>query len=188
MQDSVSFPMLVVCAFDAALALLLAATIGCCLHLSRRMRQMQESRHLLADMIARFDEATERATRATDALRETTRASAEQLQTRMDKADFIAGDLAFMIEKGGKLAEQLGQTLLSPPSPTRPAAVKPVPTPVPPPPASPAVTASLEAALARLADATAPLRKSAAPLPAYVGQPRTRAERELIAALKGEKK
>ena len=194
---------------DGGLAVLLVATIAYCAKLSRRIRLLQDSRSELAEMIARFDHATERATASVTELQSLSKRITDALQLKIEKANFLADDLAFLIEKSTKLAQQL-ESVKKPRA--EPIAEKPKSASVPKPffetllphprsvagpspamePSSPVassrarVASSLEAVLQRLASSAA---ATEAPMPSAAGNeatqvPRTEAERELIEALK----
>ncbi len=95
--------------FDATLALLLIVTISYCSKLNKKIRQLQDGRSELAEMIARFDQSTERATHSLAELQTVSKKITEALQLKIDKANFLADDLAFLIEKSSKLTTQLEQ-------------------------------------------------------------------------------
>ncbi len=192
---------LVTLLFEGLLAVLLAATIGYCARLIKRIRQMQDSRGELAEMIGRFDSATGRATAAMAELQTVSKKITDALQLKIEKANFLADDLAFLIEKSAKLAAQLEEAKRQP----KPEAPKPEPKPffeagkpaqfikhkLPPVSGSEPYKAnaagnsttrtntSLEAVLQRLAAGAMADEK-----PASGPAPRTDAERELLEALK----
>lgn len=95
--------------FDGGLAVLLVITIGYCSRLSSRIRVLQDSRGELASMIAQFDQATARATASMSELQTVSKRITDALQLKIEKANFLADDLAFLIEKSSKLASQLEQ-------------------------------------------------------------------------------
>ena len=193
--------------FDGGLSILLMVTIGYCARLNRRIRVLQDSRSELAGMITQFDQATGRAMTSLAELQTTSKRITEALQLKIDKANFMADDLAFLIEKSGKLSQQL-DSLKNPAQPTAPKPAVPAPAvqtatqakPKPstfltPPSAQDDLSstakssASLEALLSRLAfppgepqPAIKPAPRPAMPKTPY--GPRTDAERELLEALK----
>lgn len=200
--------------FDCMLAILLIATISYCSKLSRRLRLLQDSRGELAGVITQFDNATNRATAAIAELQTVSKKITEALQLKIDKANFLADDLAFLIEKSTKLATQLEQQAKAqrlpagvvPSADSKPAAnVEPKPlffeasekpltkTIIMPPPAATQANAatgyrnasSLEAILQRLAPGVA-VNGAAKPAAEADEKPalRTGAERELLEALK----
>lgn len=86
---------------------LLAVTISYCWMLNRRIKVLQDSKSELAQLLKHFDESTQRASDSIIALQTASKKIGENIQLRIDKANYLLDDLAFMIEKGGKLAEQL---------------------------------------------------------------------------------
>lgn len=94
-------------ALDCLLAVLLVATIYFCHRLNLRVKQLQDSKSELARLIKQFDETTERATASIIDLQSATKRIGENIQSKIDKANFLADDLSFMIEKGSKVADQM---------------------------------------------------------------------------------
>jgi hypothetical protein len=165
--------------FDCLLAGLLIATISYCAKLSRRIKLLQDSKGELAEMITQFDTATERAMSSLAELQTVSKKITDALQLKIEKANFLADDLAFLIEKSTKLTVQLEQAKAPPAAPTKTTfepkalfgAAK-----------SQSTNSSIEAALNRLASSA-----SAEPKifqSSDSSQVRTNAERELIEALK----
>lgn len=177
--------------FDVGLAVLLVVTIGYCARLSKRIRLLQDGRGELATMIAQFDQATGRAVTSFAELQSVSKRITEALQLKIDKANFLADDLAFLIEKSNKLMRELEQLNVKrtaemastpkpqqgpsqpqsyfkapPPAPAvnslKPAASRATVLPPPETPASVATAASLEALLNRLASGTGIAPQSAA--------------------------
>jgi len=89
------------------IVVLLAVTIGYCWVLNRRIRILQDSRSELAQLLKHFDESTQRASESIIALQTASKKIGENIQLRIDKANYLIDDLAFMMEKGSKLANQL---------------------------------------------------------------------------------
>ena len=193
--------------FDAGLSVLLIVTIGYCSRLSKRIRVLQDTRSELAGMIAQFDKATNQAMTSLGELQTVSKRVSEALQLKIEKANFIADDLAFLIEKSTKVANQLQQVkpaVVVPAAPVKvsPPAIEPVsffpatqpakPKPGTYPPSASSSeaaksSASLEALLNRLAFPTASAgtaSKAPAPKPQQPQMLRTDAERELLEALK----
>jgi hypothetical protein len=192
---------------DGGLAVLLIVTIGYCRGLSRRIRVLQDGRGELAGMIAQFDQATARAAAGVIELQTVSKRVTEALQLKIEKANFLADDLAFLIEKSSKLAAQLEQARTAAaklhaaaeprPAPQASAAGSAKPKPAAPVSGQPKPAemssaarsvSSLEALLNRLAlptagAATAPA-KPPSPKPQQPHTLRTDAERELLEALK----
>jgi hypothetical protein len=86
---------------------LLAVTISYCWVLNRRIKLLQDSKSELAQLLKYFDESTERASESIVALQTASKKIGENIQMRIDKANFLLDDLAFMIEKGSKVANQM---------------------------------------------------------------------------------
>ena len=86
---------------------LLATTIGYCWLLNRRIRILQDSKSELAQLLSHFDESTQRASESIIALQTASKKIGESIQQRIDKANYLLDDMAFMIEKGNKMANNL---------------------------------------------------------------------------------
>lgn len=199
-------PAIISLVFNATLAVLLIVTISYCYKLNIKIRQLQDGRSELASMIAMFDKSTERATASLTELQSVSKKITEALQLKIDKANFLADDLAFLIEKSTKLTTQLEQQLKARNEGVRPQVQSPAPSfasssaaqEVHPAKAQPTKSgieqllaasgqqsqgpsvASIEAMLQKLAN-PAPAKRPAAQDDATA---RTDAERELINALK----
>ena len=89
------------------IAALLVVTIGYCWLLNRRIKILQDSRSELASLLKHFDESTQRASESIIALQTASKKIGENIQFRIDKANYLMDDLSFMIEKGNKLANQI---------------------------------------------------------------------------------
>ncbi len=195
--------------FDCILGILLIATINYCSKLSKRIRLLQDSRGELAGMISQFDTATQRAMTSLGELQTVSKRITEALQLKIDKANFLADDLAFLIEKSAKLATQLEQAKagrtpeIAPKTKAvfepalefepkqGPQLVKPKPITFPSAPAQSGSAntqarsvSSLEAVLQRLSANVASGHTSESIYTPSSGAPRTSAERELLEALK----
>ena len=92
---------------DIIVAVLLITTIVYCLKLNARIRVLQDSKSELAQLIEKFDQSTHKATHSINEIHKASKKIAENMQARLDKANFLADDLAFMIEKGSKLADRM---------------------------------------------------------------------------------
>ncbi len=92
---------------DALVATLLVVTIVYCWRLNSRIRTMQNSKGELAQLIRKFDEATERASASIVELQTVSKKVSTSIKEKIDKANFIADDLSFMIDRGSKLADQM---------------------------------------------------------------------------------
>lgn len=111
---------------DALLGTLLVLTITYCWVLNRRIRVLQDSKGELAKLIRHFDESTNKASSSVVALQSTSKRISETIQERVEKANFIADDLAFLIDKANKLADRLEDRMKEARSPARPVVEMPV--------------------------------------------------------------
>src|ERR1700733_4725976 len=98
-------------AFNLALNILIVAllvvTIGYCWLLNRRIRVLQDSKSELAQLLKHFDESTQRASESIIALQVASKKIGENIQFRIDKANYLMDDLSFMIDRGNKLTNQM---------------------------------------------------------------------------------
>jgi hypothetical protein len=92
---------------DLIVAALLGITIFYCTKLNKRIRILQDSKNELAQLIHQFDESTQMATRSISEIHVVSRKINESIKTKLEKANYIVDDLAFMIEKGNKLADRM---------------------------------------------------------------------------------
>jgi hypothetical protein len=92
---------------DIVIVGLLGATVVYCWILNKRIKILQDSKSELAQLLHHFDESTRRASDSIIALQTASKKIGENIQNRIDKANFLLDDLAFMIEKGNKLANQM---------------------------------------------------------------------------------
>lgn len=195
-------PAIVSLVFNAMLAVLLVVTIIFCYRLTIKIRQLQDGRGELAAMIAHFDKSTERANLSLAELQNVSKKITDALQLKIDKANFLADDLAFLIEKSTKLANQLEQLqkqraeqAKSYTASTASSTQMSEPTPSKQPPVKSGIeqllassgqshtpsVASIEAMLQKLANTQPPKRSATQDSETH---PRTDAERELLNALK----
>jgi hypothetical protein len=86
---------------------LLMATISYCWVLNKRIKILQDGKSELANLLQYFDESTARASESIVALQSASKKIGENIQTRIDKVNYLMDDLAFMVEKGNRLANQL---------------------------------------------------------------------------------
>lgn len=92
---------------NAVIIVLLAITIGYCWLLNRRIKVLQDSRGELAQLLKHFDDSTQRASESIVALQGASKKIGDNIQNRIDKANYLLDDLSFMIEKGNKIANQM---------------------------------------------------------------------------------
>ncbi|MDX1974885.1 MAG: DUF6468 domain-containing protein [Rickettsiales bacterium] len=86
---------------------LLMVTISYCWMLNRRIKVLQDSKSELAQLLRYFDESTQRASDSIVSLQNTSKKIGDNIQGRLEKANDMLDDLAFMIEKGNKVANQI---------------------------------------------------------------------------------
>lgn len=86
---------------------LLGVTIFFCLKLNRRIRVLQDSKSELAQLIEKFDLSTQQATFSIQEIHKASKKINENIQVKLDKANYLADDLAFMIEKANKMADRM---------------------------------------------------------------------------------
>ena len=144
---------------DLMVAALLLVTIIYAWILNQRLSQLRRNRDDLAKVVSSFNEATARAEAGIPKMRKAADESGAALQERVEKAQSLRDDLAFMIERADAMADRLEQavrvsreeirTQQSPaataarPAPVRMAPVAPNPPPVTPA-AAPAIDPDLD--------------------------------------------
>lgn len=102
---------------------LLGVTIFFCLKLNKRIRILQDSKSELAQLIEKFDLSTQQATFSIQEIHKASKKINENIQVKLDKANYLADDLAFMIEKANKMADRMEGNISSSRGPvTRPSA------------------------------------------------------------------
>lgn len=89
------------------LCALLGITLYYCWRLDRYMKILRDSKGELAKTVESLNESTTKAQHAVAELRANAQAVVDKLQGKIEKAEFMADDLAYMIEKSNKLAENL---------------------------------------------------------------------------------
>ncbi|MBI2586235.1 MAG: hypothetical protein HYW28_10275 [Rhodospirillales bacterium] len=88
---------------DILVAILLVVTIGYAIVLNQRLGRLRRDKAQLERLAASFGESTTRAEESILKLKKT----AELLQERIDKAQALRDDLAFLIDRGGQAADSL---------------------------------------------------------------------------------
>ena len=182
---------------NVLIVVLLAATIGYCWVLNRRIKILQDSKSELGQLLKYFDESTQRASESIIALQTASKKIGESIQARMDKANFLLDDLVFMIEKGNKMTNQMEAGLAVGRARSRVLAEEPA---VDAEPAAPIVetpkpvertqsnkdktVASLEAVLERVVGRKQPKAETTR---SAAGAARSRTEQELLDMIKGNK-
>ncbi|MDY0241248.1 MAG: DUF6468 domain-containing protein [Rhodospirillaceae bacterium] len=114
---------------DIIVAILLAATIAYAVMLNRRIGQLRRDRDDLAKLIAAFNDATARAEAGIPKLRRAAEEAGTGLQERVEKAQSLRDDLAFLIEHADSMANRLEGAVRSVRSDARVGAMTQAPTP-----------------------------------------------------------
>jgi cell division septum initiation protein DivIVA len=124
---------------DVMVAALLAVTIVYAFVLNQRLSQLRRNRDDLAKVVASFNDATARAEAGIPKLRKAAEESGQALSERVEKAQSLRDDLAFMIERADAMADRLEEAVRTareevrgPQSANRPTAARSAPTPPPP--------------------------------------------------------
>ncbi|WP_235062944.1 DUF6468 domain-containing protein [Paramagnetospirillum caucaseum] len=162
---------------DLIVSVLLIATIGYAWMLNQRLSSLRKNRDDLAKTIAAFNEATLRAESSIPKLRKAAEESGQTLQERVEKAQSLRDDLAFMIERADTMANRLENAVRSArsdgvkaaPEPRGNAQIGTASTPTMPPPRMAGNRAAAIAAAAAASEAES--------------DDRSEAERELLRAL-----
>ncbi|WP_421951626.1 DUF6468 domain-containing protein [Pelagibacterium sp.] len=94
---------------EIAVAALLATTIGYCIVLNGRIKNLQADRAALQQMIADLVQATTMANGAIKGLRETAVEADERLNTRLNEAERFAIELANHVNAGQAVMERIAK-------------------------------------------------------------------------------
>lgn len=93
-------------ALDIALIGLMAAAIGYCVVLNRKLRTLRDSQAEMAKLIAAFDRATVQVGHGLQELR-TAGAKAGDIGQKLERGKAMLAELSFVIETGERLADRL---------------------------------------------------------------------------------
>ena len=96
---------------DVMVAALLLVTIIYAWVLNQRLSQLRRNRDDLAKVVASFNDATARAEAGIPKLRKAAEETGLALQERVEKAQSLRDDLAFMIERADAMADRLEQAV-----------------------------------------------------------------------------
>jgi hypothetical protein len=113
---------------DGLIVILLIATIAYAVILNQKLNLLRKNKDDLSRMIANFNEATVRAESSIPRLRKAADEARQALQEKVEKAQQLRDDLAFMIERGDSMANRLESSVrmargeTRPTAPARPAA------------------------------------------------------------------
>lgn len=92
---------------DLIIAVLLAATIAYASILNGKLNQLRKNRDDLAKLVAAFNDATARAEAGIPKLKRASEEASSTLIDRVEKAQSLRDDLAFMIERADAMANRL---------------------------------------------------------------------------------
>lgn len=98
---------------DLVVSVLLTATIGYAWMLNKRLSSLRKNRDDLAKTILAFNDATVRAESSIPKLRKAAEEAGLTLQERVEKAQSLRDDLAFMIERADTMANRLENAVRS---------------------------------------------------------------------------
>jgi hypothetical protein len=163
-------------ALDGLLIIFLALALVYAVQLNRQLARMRADQAELERLAVRFAEASGRAEDGIARLKVAVGASRDEL----DRVERLGDDLRFLIERGTGVADRLEAriTQLRTADPAAPA-IRPVaPPPAPPPAADPPAATRRPAARATVR------REAPSASDDQAGLPRSRAERELLSALR----
>lgn len=86
---------------------LLTATICYCYILNRRIQTLQDSKSELAMLLRQFDDSTIKASETIVAMQTASKKIGDNIQLRIDKANYLLDDLSYAIEKGTRMTSQI---------------------------------------------------------------------------------
>jgi len=92
---------------DGLMAVLLLVTLFFCWRLNTRIRILQDNRSELAETIREFDRCTRRAADSIAEIHVATQRISENIQHKIDKANFVADDLQMMMERTSKALDKM---------------------------------------------------------------------------------
>lgn len=98
---------------DLVVILLLVPTIVYAIILNRRLVALRRSRDELGRIVASFNDATMRAEAGIPKLKKATTEANQTLKDRVDKAQTLRDDLAFMVQRAEELANRLEASVKS---------------------------------------------------------------------------
>ena len=92
---------------NTAMIVLLSATVFYCFILNKRIKILQDSRGELAALLQKFDMSTKRASHTMNVLQQASSEAGKSVQGRIEKAQYVLDDLNYMMDRAGKLADQM---------------------------------------------------------------------------------
>jgi hypothetical protein len=96
---------------DILVSALLLTTIAYAVLLSRRLGALRNDKRELEALVAGLDSSSQRAEAGIAALKEAAERIGQQLQQRVDQGKALQGDLSYIIDLGGGLADRLEGTI-----------------------------------------------------------------------------
>jgi hypothetical protein len=78
-----------------------------CFILNRRIQTLQDSKSELAALLKNFDDSTIKASETIVAMQTASKKIGDNIQLKLDKANYLLDDLSYAIEKGGRLTSQI---------------------------------------------------------------------------------
>lgn len=167
---------------DLLVISLLVAAIVYAAVLSRRLREVRESRGEMAEMVAQLNDTTTRAETAVQLLRRTSVENGDELQGMIQQARNLHSDLSMMVQQAEAIAQRLedGSRQAAADARARMVTEGATERPAPPPRAEPALRRADSGLPPRRADAAPSAQQSGA---AGGAEPRSQAERDLLKAI-----
>jgi len=159
---------------DVIIIVLLVPTIVYAVILNTRLKQLRDNRDDLARLVAAFNDATARAESGIPKLRRAADEAGQSLQERVEKAQTLRDDLAFMTERADSMAGRLESSVRQAREEVRPAAA---------PVAEAPRTAPARAPRSQPRAPAPPVEPVEPELPDPADDERSEAERELLRAL-----
>lgn len=92
---------------EVVLLVLLAATLFHAIRLERALGVLKRDRATLEGLVSGFNESTRAAEGGVARLRETADGAGRQIARQIEAAGVLKGDLAFLMERGEKLADRM---------------------------------------------------------------------------------
>ncbi len=86
---------------------LLIATVCYCYLLNRRIQTLQNSKSEFASLLKHFDDSTIKASETIVAMQTASKKIGDNIQMRIEKANYLLDDLSYAIEKATRLSNQL---------------------------------------------------------------------------------
>lgn len=96
---------------DVVIASLLVVTSVYCWRLNRKMASFRNARHELDHMLKSFDASIRQAYESVAFLKDAGSTKNLQIIREMDKVRYLANDLAFLVERGEKIADSLENSI-----------------------------------------------------------------------------